>query len=523
VEPRPPSFFDSLVGKRIAGRYLVDKLLGSGGMGIVAVARYPELGQKVAIKFLRPELAQDGVISARFMREARVAAKVKSAHFVRVYDVGTLDTGIPYLVMELLTGKDLGDELKARGQLPIADAIDCILQALVGVAEIHSLGIVHRDLKPSNLFIASVAGTTIVKVLDFGISKEKKTESLVPLTSTDHVLGTPQYMSPEQVRASKDVDVRSDIWSLGVILYELVTKTLPFLSEGGGVGEMFGKILYVDPDPPSKHRQDLPDGLEAVILRCITREADQRYASVVELAEALRPFAAAGSLHRIEAVRQASVAEAPEVDDHPILEIGESVASVEGAEGTDGAGAASEARTQGSSPDAKRAELVLAATAVSGPGNVERAPVTAMTSSSVVSSSRPEIVKPAGGGKRLALVALGVVVIGGVVGTLVATRGPAPTATTAGSASVVAEPASANAGAGASATAGASASASAGASAGEAVVAPSAAVPVKPRASANAVVVARPGSRPSSVAVAATATSSAAPKASAPALILDRK
>ena len=140
------SFVDSLVGSRIGGRYVVERLLGVGGMGVVAAGRYPELGQKVAIKFLRPEYADDRTINERFLREARVAAKVKSSHFVRVYDVGQHPTGVPYLVMEMLGGRDLSEELRSRGPLPIEDAVDTVLQACVGVAELHALGIVHLSL-----------------------------------------------------------------------------------------------------------------------------------------------------------------------------------------------------------------------------------------------------------------------------------------------------------------------------------------------------------------------------------------
>ncbi|MDB4996563.1 MAG: Serine/threonine-protein kinase pkn3 [Myxococcaceae bacterium] len=296
---------EALIGQRIGGRYIVERILGMGGMGIVAAGRYPELGQEVAIKFLRPELAANAVLSARFLREARLAGRVKSPHFVRVFDLGKIESsGIPFLVMELLSGHDLGSELDARGPLPIEDAVDFVLQALVGIAEIHALGIIHRDLKPSNLFVSEAAGTRSVKVLDFGISKESGPVSSA-LTATDNMIGTPQYMSPEQVKESRTVDESSDVWSLGVILYELLTHALPFVAEGGAVGELFGLILFTDPAPPTKHRADLPAALEAVILKCLRRDRAERYTNVLELAEALRPFASAEGAHRIQAVKQA--------------------------------------------------------------------------------------------------------------------------------------------------------------------------------------------------------------------------
>jgi len=297
---RGSAFVDSLVGQKIAGRYVVDRLLGVGGMGVVAGGRYPELGQKVAIKFLKPEYADEKVVNDRFMREARVAAKVKSAHFVRVYDVGRHDSGVPYYVMEMLHGKDLSDELKSRGPLPVEDAVDYILQACVGVAELHALGVVHRDLKPSNLFVTD----RTIKVLDFGISKEQVTETRGALTATDNVLGTPQYMSPEQIKHSKDVDGRADIWALGVILYELLTTKLPFVAEGSGVGELFARILYFEPTKPTEHRPDLPPALEEVLMKCLTRDAAARYADVAAFAEALRPFASKKSQARIETVQE---------------------------------------------------------------------------------------------------------------------------------------------------------------------------------------------------------------------------
>ena len=448
------------------------------------------------------------------MREARVAAKVKSAHFVKVFDVGRLESGIPYLVMEMLTGRDLGDELRARGPLPVADAIDYILQAGTGVAEIHALGIVHRDLKPSNLFIANIAGSNLLKVLDFGISKEKPTESLVPLTATDHVLGTPQYMSPEQIKASKDVDPRSDIWSLGVILYELLAQSLPFESEGGGVGEMFGKILYVDPEPISKHRSDLPEGLEPVILKCMAREREDRYASALELAEALRPFASATSLHRIDAVRQAALTPAAEIDDDPILEVSENEPE-----------RGSKASTVESPPDAKRA-MVLAPTALAVPRHVpsspELVPVTAQTSPDAPSSrDRSRGVGPrSGSGKVAALAVLGLLVVGGGVAAM-ATRG--------GSSAAIMTAASSE-GEAAEVAARASASARAAALASAAPVDTGITVILPISASASAAAASqRPRTPPAVTATARlpvrppVSTATAAAPASAPALILDRK
>jgi serine/threonine-protein kinase len=405
-----PPFVDSLIGLRIGGRYIVDKVLGAGGMGVVAMARYPELGQKVAIKFLLPQHAASTVLAARFMREARLAAMVKSEHFVRVFDIGRLPSGIPYLVMELLAGRDLGDELAERGALSVEQAVDYVLQAAVGIAEFHALGVVHRDLKPSNLFVAEAAGKRMIKVLDFGISKENASDSSAPLTATDNVLGTPQYMSPEQVRASKDVDARSDLWSLGVILFELLTAHRPFASTDNGVGEIFAKVLYIDPPRPREIRPELPEALEAVVMQCLVREPAGRFANVGELAEALRPFAATSSVHRIDAVHQALTTRRsmlPPAGDEPEGPAPSQVPTAELKEGRDDIA---------SSPTVPSTPRLLAATARLD--NNVAAPITVMTSS----GSRPVESQPRRSSRVVAFSILGAVALVGVVSLGVAVR-----------------------------------------------------------------------------------------------------
>ncbi|MGH7297531.1 MAG: serine/threonine-protein kinase, partial [Polyangiaceae bacterium] len=244
MEDQERAILKRLLGDgRVGGRYVVERVLGMGGMGLVAAARNPELDQQVAIKFMRPELASDEVLSARFLREAKLAARAKSPHFVRVFDFGKLDSGVPYLVMEMLSGRDLGEELAQTGPMPVADAVDFVLQAAMGLAELHSLGIVHRDLKPANLFLAEAAGTRVLKVLDLGLTTDPGRTG-PGLTSTGHVFGTPHYMSPEQIKESKSVDPRSDVWALGVILYELLTAALPFGQGSESTGEVFGLILH---------------------------------------------------------------------------------------------------------------------------------------------------------------------------------------------------------------------------------------------------------------------------------------
>ncbi len=279
-------------GDVLAGKYLVDRLLGVGGMGVVVAATHTQLDQRVAIKLLLPAMMGSREIVERFQREARAAAKIKSEHVVRVSDVGALDGGVPYIVMEFLEGRDLGDLLERRGPLPVPLAIDYLLEACEALAEAHAAGIVHRDLKPSNMFLARQSDDTeIVKVLDFGISKQISPEALTAnpsLTKTTDVFGSPTYMSPEQLKASRDVDTRADIWAIGVILHELLTGKPPF--GGGTVAEIFGAILHQPAPRVRESRKDVHADLERVLLRCLEKDADKRYQTVAELADALVPF-----------------------------------------------------------------------------------------------------------------------------------------------------------------------------------------------------------------------------------------
>jgi hypothetical protein len=219
------------VGTLLAGKYRIDRIIGQGGMGMVVAATHIHLQQQVALKFLLPEFLNNTQVVERFVREARASAALRGEHVCRVSDVGALDMGAPYIVMELLEGVDLATLLVQQGTMQVAQACDYVLQASIGVAEAHGMSIVHRDLKPANLFLTRRPdGTPQIKVLDFGIAKAQG-DSNLNLTKTTSILGSPGYMSPEQLRSSKDVDIRSDIWSLGVILYELVTGRPPFTGE----------------------------------------------------------------------------------------------------------------------------------------------------------------------------------------------------------------------------------------------------------------------------------------------------
>ena len=287
-------------GTVVAGKYVVERVIGVGGMGVVVAARHLELDERVALKFLLPETLQFPDVVARFSREARAAVRIKSEHVARIIDVGRLEDGAPYIVMEYLEGGDLEGLLEKRGALSVERAVDFTLQALEAVAAAHALGIVHRDLKPANLFLTKLGdGTTSIKVLDFGISKRLSGESIA-LTQRETMLGSPLYMPPEQMRAPGEVDTRSDIWSVGVILYELLSGKSPFLAPS--IGEVLIQVLEAEPPRLSTVVPRLPQGLEQVVHKCLAKAKENRYATVGELAMALRPFAPPKSWASIDRV-----------------------------------------------------------------------------------------------------------------------------------------------------------------------------------------------------------------------------
>ncbi|MEY2932420.1 MAG: hypothetical protein RL033_3169 [Pseudomonadota bacterium] len=280
-------------GQLVAGKYRIEQTIGRGGMGVVVAALHEQLNQRVALKFLTDNAFQQPEAVSRFVREARAAVQIQSEHVARVMDVGTLDSGAPYMVMEYLRGRDLKDVSTRRGPLPVTEAVDFVLQACDAVAEAHSLGIVHRDLKPSNLFLTERPdGTPLVKVLDFGISKALHPgdrNSQMQMTASAAIMGSPQYMSPEQIRSSKSVDARADVWALGTILHELLTGNPAYVADT--VPGLLAMIVADAPPPLSASRRDAPPELEGIILRCLEKDRDKRYASVSVLAKALERFA----------------------------------------------------------------------------------------------------------------------------------------------------------------------------------------------------------------------------------------
>ncbi|WP_437825275.1 serine/threonine-protein kinase [Sorangium sp. So ce1153] len=294
------------IGEVFAQRYRLERSLGHGSMGAVFAAEHVSLRQRVAVKFLLPRAKDFPGASARFLREARAAAAIRSEHVARVIDVGTAELGLPYLVMEYLRGRDLQQVLDARGPLPVSEAVDYVLQSCEAVAEAHARGIVHRDLKPGNLFLTTgQSGVPLVKVLDFGLSKaaDDSVEETGKLTASEMMLGSPCYMSPEQVRSTKDVDARTDVWSLGIILYQLLTARFPF--DAPSISALFVAIVTEPATPPRVHRWELPVHLEEVILRCLEKDVQRRIQSVVELSRALAPYGtehSARALDQIEAI-----------------------------------------------------------------------------------------------------------------------------------------------------------------------------------------------------------------------------
>ena len=275
------------VGEILAGKYRVERVLGVGGMGVVVAATHLQLDQLVALKFLLPEALAKPSAVGRFEREARAAVRLRSEHVARVIDVGKLDDGAPYIVMEYLEGSDLGHRVESPRS--VDECINYLLQACEAVAEAHSLGIIHRDLKPQNLFLTSrVDGMPLVKVLDFGISKVAQGPEELSLTKTTDVIGSPNYMSPEQLRAARLADARSDIWALGAILYELLSGTVPFEAET--LTQLCAMVVSDPPRPLKELRADIPQDLVAVIERCLEKDPARRFQSVGELAEALEAF-----------------------------------------------------------------------------------------------------------------------------------------------------------------------------------------------------------------------------------------
>ena len=286
--PESPSL-ELLPGAVVGGKYRIDGFLGEGGMGVVLSATHLELDAPVAIKIVREELAEHEEVVARLLFEARAAARMRSTHIVRVLDVARLDSGAPYIVMEQLRGSDLAAVLVQRGPLPVREAIRYLLQVCEGLAEAHELGIIHRDLKPENLFLAETPEGVVLKILDFGVSKDVGTALRTgrsTLTKTGSAVGSPYYMAPEQMRASPSLDARADIWSLGAILFELLTGRCPFEAESPAM--LCSQVMIQEAPSLGDVASGAPAELEAIVRRCLEKQPSARFQNVTELAWALR-------------------------------------------------------------------------------------------------------------------------------------------------------------------------------------------------------------------------------------------
>ena len=276
-------------GEVIGGRYVVEGMLAEGGMGVVCLGRHTELEQRVAIKFLRETYARTDSLVQRFLNEARAAATLKSEHVVRVMDVGQLETGRPYLVMEHLEGTDLEAEVTKSGPFDVDRAIRYALEVCEALTEAHSCGIIHRDIKPENLFLANVGnGRQIVKVVDFGLAKRIDTPQRVVTTGPQDSMGSPCYMSPEQITTPHQIDARTDVWSLGVVLYRLLSGAMPF--DGTTVLEVYARVLNATPKSLCVLRPDIDAKLDAIVARCLEKDATLRYQTIGDLAAALSAY-----------------------------------------------------------------------------------------------------------------------------------------------------------------------------------------------------------------------------------------
>ncbi len=306
-------------GEILAGTYRIERRIGEGGMGVVLAATHLPSGQRMAVKLLHQEGASAEGAVARFWREVRAVSRLQNPHVVRIFDVGTLADDTPYMAMELLEGETLAERMQRIGQLPLEQALGYMRQACDAVEAAHAIGVVHRDIKPENMFLtrtgpvaagpqaapgsgAPGAPGEVLKVLDFGISKamgSTVSDDKQRLTKTTDVFGSPAYMSPEQLKASRDVDARADVWSLGVLMHEMLAGVAPF--DGRSVAEIFGAILYIAPKPLGTVRGDVPRAIEAAVLRALEKDRDKRFPDVASFRAALESREVAGPAREVTA------------------------------------------------------------------------------------------------------------------------------------------------------------------------------------------------------------------------------
>ncbi len=344
-----PACTGARVGMVLEGKYEVIRRIGEGGMGEVYEGRHRVIGRRVAVKFLRGEYARDPEVALRFENEARVAGGSEHENIAGVYDVGALADGTRYLVMEFIDGEDVDKLVQREAPLSVARSVFIVIQACRALDVVHQRGIVHRDLKPANLFLARRADKTdLVKVLDFGIAKLKPADGQ-PGTKTGTAIGTAHYMSPEQARGERAVDMRSDVYSLGVILYELLSGKKPH--DGDSLLSILHKVMTQPPVPLGSVRSGLPHALHAVVRRAMAADVAERYATVAEFGDALLPFAG----RTLPPIRLQPAAFVP-----PTVEAGETRASASSALGvhpaSEGTSVTGVVRTKANALDSAHAE-----------------------------------------------------------------------------------------------------------------------------------------------------------------------
>lgn len=277
------------VGDLLAGKYRVERLHRRGALGLTLEALHTQLGQRVAVRLLAADPKAHPEAAARFLHGARLAVQYQNEHTARIVDVGSLGSGAPYIVTELLAGSDLRRVLRVRDSLPVPEAVDYILQACEGLADAHAHNVVHRNMKPTNLFLTRRDGQRRIAVLDFGVSEDPLSDIAINLGSTLGAVSALTYLAPEQIRQPATVDGRADIWALGAILYEMLTGCL--LHDAQTTPELLAMIVADAPTPVSHLRPEISAELEAVVLRAVAKDREARYSSLAEMAEALSPFA----------------------------------------------------------------------------------------------------------------------------------------------------------------------------------------------------------------------------------------
>lgn len=297
------SMMTPTAGVIVGNRYVLVRPLAKGGMGSVWIARHRELDVDVTVKFMAPQLVESAELRARFEREAKVAAKLRSQHVVQVLDFG-IDDEMPYIAMELLQGENLADRLKREPRLSLPLALQILTQVCKALRTAHEAGLVHRDLKPGNVFLALKDGEEVVKVLDFGIVKDiakNDADEGAGATETGVMMGSVHYMSPEQIRSSRQVDQRSDLWSVAVILYKVLTGNAPF--PGTNQGDVMVKVCTDSCPPPSYYVPNLPRAIDSFFVRALTREPAGRFQSAQEMADAFAAAAAVGGATALDATQ----------------------------------------------------------------------------------------------------------------------------------------------------------------------------------------------------------------------------